>query len=83
MSSRTEMKDSDAVAAVIRSRVMSGELPRNKPTSIWAGYGSDMPCDGCGRSIGSGEVEYEVDMQDGRSLRLHHACLIVWHGERG
>jgi len=49
-------------AAVIRAKLVSGELPRAKPEKVWAGKGTDQPCAGCGGMIASADVEFEVDL---------------------
>jgi hypothetical protein len=28
------------------------------------------------------DIEYETDMADGRTLRLHQECLTLWNQER-
>lgn len=71
-------------AAVIRAKLVSGELPRAKPEKVWAGKGTDQPCAGCGGMIASADVEFEVDLPGAppATLRFHQNCLMIWDQER-
>jgi hypothetical protein len=67
---------------VIRDRVAAGVLPRTDPRSVWVGYGSGRPCDGCVQPVRPAQREYHADYGPGLSLRLHHACYEFWEVER-
>lgn len=65
-----------------------GILPRAEPHRLYAGYGSDRPCQLCAASISSKEVEYELEFSaaDQTSekfvVRIHAACHLIWDDER-
>jgi hypothetical protein len=44
----------------------------------WAGYGNGTICDGCDMDIHPKEVEYEVEVETGRTLHFHLACVGLW-----
>lgn len=76
---------SDAdLLAWIRARLAEGILPsRQENQKIYAGYGEDERCDCCGRSIGSTDVLYEIEVPSEctRSLAMHLPCFDIWAGE--
>jgi CheY-like chemotaxis protein len=76
--------DADAAAMQVRSKVGSGmlPLPTEPPPKSWAGKGTGRVCDGCEKVITSEQVEYELDLANGRALRLHADCLAIWHTTR-
>ena len=69
-------------------------MPCRRPLRTWAGHGTGAVCHGCGESIRSHEIEYEIELpgpaarearvppyqgsHDGRSLRFHFACYRNW-----
>jgi hypothetical protein len=67
---------------IIRHEVAAGILPTDAPVKVWAGYGTRKMCDACELSTPAKDIEYEVDMLDGRILRFHQQCLTLWHHER-
>jgi len=56
----------------------AGELPCEEPQKTWAGSGGGEHCAACGQSIPRTEVEFEVDLVSGITLRLHRACHDIW-----
>ena len=68
----------DAASARITEKLWQGTLPSDDPTKFLGGKGSGLPCDGCDTVISSSEPEHEVEMPDGRTLRLHVACSGLW-----
>jgi hypothetical protein len=68
------------IAAAIRAKLASGELPSAKPEKVWAGTGTGQLCAACGARIAATDVEYEVEFR-ARSLWFHHGCLIIWDRE--
>jgi len=67
---------------VIRDRLAAGVLPRADPRSVWVGYGSDRPCDGCVQPIRPAQREYHADYGGTSTLRFHAACYEVWNDAR-
>ena len=71
-------------AESIRAKVDSGvlPLPADPPGKCWVGKGTSRACDGCDKVIAPDEIEYELDVADSRTLRLHADCLALWHAVR-
>jgi CheY-like chemotaxis protein len=71
-------------AETIRAKVRSGALPlpADPPAKCWVGEGIGRACDGCDKVLAPDEIEYELDISDGRTLRLHADCLALWHTAR-
>jgi hypothetical protein len=74
--------DMAEVSAVVRQKIAAGILPNETPVKVWVGKGMGKPCDACGTTVTSADIEYETDQPDGRTLRFHQPCLAVWHEER-
>jgi hypothetical protein len=74
-----EPHDSDKI---IRDRLDAGVLRRAEPVKVWIGYGSDRPCDGCGRRIRPAELEYHADYGPAETLRFHVFCYEFWDDAR-
>jgi hypothetical protein len=76
---------SDAeLLAYIQARLAEGRLSsRERNHKIYAGYGEDQPCDGCGRRITSTDVLYEIEIPSdcAKSLAMHLPCFEIWVGE--
>jgi hypothetical protein len=75
------------IRSVIRTKLTSGELPTETPEKCWVGKGTSRPCMACDLAINPDTLEYEVDLptpapHSVTTLRLHQACLTVWHEER-
>jgi hypothetical protein len=74
-----------AVFAVPRDRIVdkldAGDLPRNGPTKMYAGYGRGYRCSACDRTITPYDVECEMDFDGGASYRMHRECGAVWRDE--
>jgi hypothetical protein len=75
--------DADLLAC-IRARLAEGILPSPRENQkIYAGNGENQPCDCCGRSIGSSDVLYEIEVPSecAKSLAMHLPCFDIWVGE--
>lgn len=66
-----------------------GALTCAEPLKTWAGHGTGSTCNGCGVSIHSSEIEYEVELagkagsaRTARSLHFHLACYRTWMSRR-
>jgi hypothetical protein len=70
------------VAAVVRRKIAAGILPMAVPERTRAGPGTGRTCDACDLEITPAEVEHEVDLRNGRTLRVHQLCLTVWTRRR-
>ena len=70
--------DTAGRAKSIADRLADGRLPKAKPVSSRAGYGSRRLCDGCGGLILAPEVEQEHEVPGGVTLRFHATCAHIW-----
>jgi hypothetical protein len=69
----------DQLIEIIRQRIEDGRLPCVRPDTIYAGYGSGEPCDGCDDRIESTKIVYDVPFPAAsRSLKLHFPCYVIW-----
>jgi hypothetical protein len=66
----------------VRTKLLGGALPRERPKTMWGGYGHGGPCDACDESILPAEIEYELDMPAGGRVRMHAGCHSLWMAER-
>ena len=73
----------DHIRKRIRRMLETGEIPCDEPDKVWAGRGSGSHCVACGEKITPAEIEYEVDLRSGPTLRLHRACHALWQRECG
>lgn len=77
----SQLRDQD-LRLRIRRLIEQGVLPVMVPKQIAAGYGSGAVCVGCEKPITATHVEYEIeDCRDGRRLRFHLGCHVVWQIE--
>jgi hypothetical protein len=65
----------------IRQKIGDGSLPCEPHPKTWAGAGRGESCDGCEERVLASEVEFEVDLLGGKTLRFHRACFAMWHIE--
>lgn len=75
--------DADLFAHV-QARLAEGILPsRQENQKVYAGYGEDQPCDCCGRSIGTTDVLYEIEVSGecAKPLVMHLPCFDIWVAE--
>ena len=64
---------------VAREHIEAGRLPASFPREVYAGYGSGVACELCGRQISRADVEYEVnDARTGARFTLHVVCHAYW-----
>ena len=52
----------------IRLKVATGVLPKDAPVKMFAGYGTGKVCVACDLSTTKKDVEYDVDMANGRTF---------------
>jgi len=67
---------------IIRLKVATGVLPKDAPVLLWAVYGTGKVCGACDVPTTKKDVEYDVDMADGRTFSFHQLCITLWHQER-
>jgi hypothetical protein len=68
----------DAQSERITQKLWRGTLPSDDAVKTWGGPGSGRECDGCDLAISTEEFEHEVQMKNGRVMRLHVACSNLW-----
>jgi hypothetical protein len=73
------------MAALIADKIHSRALPLppEPPAKYFAGKGTGKLCDACEQAITAEQLEFEVDVTDGRTLRFHEKCLDMWRQARG
>ena len=82
------MADNNMGVADLRERakemLKNGILPLKPQERLWGGYGNGCTCMLCSDPIGPHEVEYELEVRDphSRRIHLHLACYEVWEYER-
>ncbi|HTT03278.1 MAG TPA: hypothetical protein VMG11_14420 [Steroidobacteraceae bacterium] len=69
---------SDQRRQIISERFASGELPTYVQARIFSGRGTGHTCDCCGGVIDAREIEYEIELPDGRTVASHIACWLEW-----
>jgi hypothetical protein len=73
----------DNIRRLIRQRLQSGRLPRDRTIELWLRPGSGQTCDGCGLAITSADpMSPVVCTNHWRLFRLHAGCFTVWDQER-
>ena len=70
--------DTIQTRARIRKLRETGDIPCDAPDKRWAGRGRERSCAACGEVIATHEVEYEIDLRSGVTMRLHLACHTLW-----
>jgi hypothetical protein len=71
----------EEIRSRIRQMLETGDLPCEEPEKTWAGNGGGDHCAACGEAIRRDEVEFEVDLKSGWTLRLHRGCHDIWIDE--
>ena len=68
------------MSACIRAKIESGRLPTPSDPigKSWAGKGSGRPCDGCDQPITNADVEHEIEVPTGETVRFHKWCFAAW-----
>jgi hypothetical protein len=70
-------KDATELKRLVTEKRRLGRLPRISTARTWAGEGSGAMCMLCDIPIDAGQIEYEVEWQDGvdtQLLRFHELC---------
>ena len=67
-------------------RMAKAQLPRVVPVQMWGGKGSGRLCALCQKTIGTDEIELEVEWRidcEHARLPFHVACHSLWRFECG
>lgn len=73
----------EALQTRARERIEQGVLPREKPTRMWGGRGSGLPCSLCDEPIAETEPEMELEYEArAPTVRFHLRCQSIWDGAR-
>ncbi len=72
----------DDLRDVVKEKLLSGLLPRDKPIKTRSGMGEGWRCAVCAVQISEQELQREADFETGETLRLHGLCFDVWNDER-
>jgi hypothetical protein len=67
-----------ALGDTIRARFYGGLLPMGPAEAIYAGYGDGATCSGCTRPILAVHIQYDLEMRNGETFRLHLGCFGLW-----
>jgi hypothetical protein len=73
--------DEAAVRKRVRQMIDTGALPCEDEEKMWAGRGVGRLCMACTEPIAPTEVEFEVELGSGQTLRLHRDCHRIWTEE--
>jgi hypothetical protein len=55
-----EMSDECVLRAPAREAIKTGNLPAQRPERMWGGPGTGASCAVCGKTIGTVEIEFEL-----------------------
>jgi hypothetical protein len=68
------------VQAAIRAKIAAGLLPvpGHPAHNPLTAAGRNQRCDGCDERIRSGELQYDIVIRDGKSVRFHRNCYWAW-----
>jgi hypothetical protein len=75
----------EALQKRARERIEQGLLPREKPTRLWGGHGSGLPCSLCDGPISESEPEMELEYETAArvpTVRFHLRCQSLWDAAR-
>ena len=74
-----------ALQALVRSRMLSGELPSRGEHQLFASKGDGRLCACCANPIIQQQVQYEVTVPTAYGapmcFAMHIACFDAWRGE--
>ena len=71
----------DSLVVLVRRKLDNGTLPHRDGAKTWVGYGSSQSCRVCDAPIHPAQVEYEFDMPDGDTMKMHAGCHGLWLAE--
>jgi hypothetical protein len=82
-----KMGDESVLAAGAGDAMKTSKLPKHRPERMWGGPGSGSSCAICGKTIGTEELEFELQFaSEGGSAtanyHVHVHCFAAWELER-
>lgn len=75
------MDDPQALRALIRSKLMTGDLPRPGAPTAFGSPANGETCDGCAAVIPRGRLVAQLG-DSGNGLQFHILCFVLWSDER-
>jgi hypothetical protein len=67
------------INAAIQAKIAAGVLSLARlPSRASVASGTRRQCDVCGELIVSTDIEYEVELANGRAVHLHRTCYWAW-----
>lgn len=75
----------EALRVRARQRIEQGLLPHEKPTRMWGGRGTGLPCSLCDAPILESQPEMELEYEPAArtpTVRFHLRCQSVWDRAR-
>ncbi|MGH2448421.1 MAG: hypothetical protein ACRDFS_07445 [Chloroflexota bacterium] len=81
------MDEDSVLRARAREAMKAANLPDRRPEGLWGGPGSGATCAVCGKTVGTGEVELELQFTSDQgpgagSYHVHARCFAAWELER-
>lgn len=80
-------QDEEELRRHARAALNAAILPREDPTGVWGGNGSDESCPVCGHRVDASKMELEIEFavastSGAREFHLHLPCFAAWEIER-
>ena len=82
------MTDETLLREKAREALEAGRIPARSPQRTWGGPGAGASCAICGKRVGPGDVEFELEFgvleeqARERSYHVHVRCFAAWEFER-
>src|SRR5262245_54970793 len=73
-----EIRMDQSITEEVREKIDTGALPRWPAQAILSHMGRAETCDACSEKILPAEIEHELVMFDGTTLRMHVVCHGMW-----
>jgi len=74
-----------ALQDCVRALLVSGKLPADKASAVWAGSGNNEQCSICRTPIRPEEIAFDLLFSGARGeieLHMHRRCNFAWERER-
>ncbi|MHB8813399.1 MAG: hypothetical protein ACYDAE_09030 [Steroidobacteraceae bacterium] len=81
------MRDEKELRARAREAMKTAQLPERRPERMWGGPGGGALCAVCGKTVGSEDMEFElqfssVENPGASNYHVHVRCFAAWELER-